>query len=74
MFEKSINLLIKVDMPYHIAWSYFDFGLIYLFKNDQRNAKINLQKSMEIYLKLGMDQEVKKIEKEMANLQGSSGK
>ena len=61
-------------MPYHVAWSYYDFGLIYSFKNDLRNAQECLQKSKDIYLKLGMDQEVKKVEKEMANLQGSSGK
>ncbi|MCK5548322.1 MAG: tetratricopeptide repeat protein, partial [Thermoplasmata archaeon] len=58
----------QTKAPYYQAYTYYHFGLMFKEKRDKKNAEIYLEKALEIYDKLKMKKDSKKVKKDLDSL------
>ena len=62
-FDLSAKILEELNIPYDLAETYFEFGLMYKEKGDKLNAKKYLSNALDIYKKIGAEKRIEKTEK-----------
>lgn len=63
-FEKSTSILVELDIPFELGYSYYEFGLMYRDKGDMERAKEYVGKALECFEKVGAKKRIEIIESE----------
>ena len=66
--EKSIGLLEELDNPYNLGKSYCEYGRVLEDEGNNKGARMNLQKALDIFKDLGAKKDREYVEKIMKNL------
>ena len=61
-FDLSAKILEELDIPYDLAETYFELGLMYREKGDNEKAKKYLIGALDIFKKIGAEKRVEKTE------------
>ena len=69
MLEKSLDILNKIDIPYDIAKTHLEFGLMYKKRGDMAKAAIHLKNSSDIFKKLGASLEIDQVSSALLDIE-----
>jgi len=65
-FDLAAKILEELNIPYDLAETYFEFGLMYKEKEDNERAKEYLRKAADIYRRIGAVKRIEETEKALA--------